>query len=187
MKQDDRKQALLDAAKQLLEEEPEPERVTSRRIAARAGVNAAMINYYFRSKDRLLRKAVGELLNISAGIFSVPPAPGLSPKERLRSVLRAICGVVLRYSRYTRVYVPHLLLEDEIRLPDYILPEIREHFGERKNETECRIAAYQIISFLQLVFYRSDAFFRYTGLNLSEDEACRALIDMELDLLLPEQ
>lgn len=187
MKQDDRKQALLDAAKELLKEENEPERLTSRRIAAKAGVNAAMINYYYRSKDRLLRKAVRELLNVTDGFFGTPPVSGLSPKERLREELRAVCVVVLRYSRYACVYVPHLLLEDEIRFPDFILPEIRAHFGGEKSETECKIAAYQLISFLQLAFYRVDEFFRYTGLNISEDKACRALIDMELDLLLPER
>jgi hypothetical protein len=44
-----------------------------------------------------------------------------------------------------------------------------------------------MISFLQLAFYRSDAFSRYTGMDLSEEEACRKLIDTELELLLPEE
>lgn len=187
MKEDGLKQALLNAAKELLKEAGEPEELTSRRIAARAGTNAAMINYYFRSKDELLNEAVGELLNLSAEVFRAPPDPGVTPKERLRGVLRSICGVVLRYRRYTKIYIPHILLEDEIILPDYVLPEIREHFGGRRNEAECRIIAYQMISFLQLAFYRSDAFSRYTGMDLSEEEACRKLVDTELELLLPEE
>lgn len=187
MREDSLKQALLNAAKELLEETREPEELTSRQIAARAGTNAAMINYYFRSKDELLNEAVGGLLDLTAKIFSAPPDPDASPKERLRDMLGKICGVVLRYRRYTQIYVPHILLEDEISLPNYVLPEIREHFGGKRSEAECRIIAYQMISFLQLAFYRSDAFFRYTGMNLSEEEACRMLIDTELDLLLPEE
>lgn len=180
------KQTLLEAAKELLQESEKPEGLTSRQIAARAGTNAAMINYYFGSKEKLLSEAVGGILALAAGIFYAPPDPSVPPKERLRGILLEVCALMLKYRRYTRIYVPHLLLEDEISLPLYVFPEIRAHFGGKRSETECRIIAYQMISFLQLAFYRSEAFLRYAGMNLSESEACEALIDLELDLFLPE-
>lgn len=180
------KQALLEAAKELLQESEKPEELTSREIAARAGTNAAMINYYFGSKEKLLSEAVGDILDLAAGIFRAPPEPSVTPKERLRGILLQICEVVLKYRRYTKIYVPHILLEDEISLPLRVLPEIRAHFGGKRSETECRIIAYQMISFLQLAFYRSDAFLRYAGMDLSESEACEALIDLEFEFFLPE-
>ena len=161
------KQALMQAAKELLQESEKPEELTSRQIAGRAGTNAAMINYYFGSKEELVTKAVGEILDFSSRIFRAPSDPSVPPKEKLRRVLKQICAVVLRYRRYTRVYIPHILLENEIDLPLYILPQIREHFGMGKGEAECRIIAYQMVSFLQLVFYRSEDFLRYSGINLS--------------------
>lgn len=145
-----------------------------------------MINYYFGSKDALVSQAVGEILDEASGVFRSPPNPSDPPKERLRQILRQICKVVLRYQRYTTIYVPHLLLEDEINLPLYVMPEIREHFGTGRSETECRVIAYQMISFLQLAFYRSKEFLRYAGINLSEEKTCDRLIDWELELLLPE-
>lgn len=180
------KQTLLEAAKELLQESEKPEDPTSREIAARAGTNAAMINYYFGSKEKLLSEAVDEILDLAAGIFHAPPEPSASPKERLRGILLEVCELMLKYQRYTRIYVPHILLEDDISQPLYVFPEIRAHFGGKRSDTECRIIAYQMISFLQLAFYRSDAFLRYAGMNLSESEACEALIDLELDLFLPE-
>jgi TetR/AcrR family transcriptional regulator, regulator of cefoperazone and chloramphenicol sensitivity len=186
MSDENQKTALLNAAKELLEESKQPEKITSRQIAARAGVNAAMINYYFSSKDALISQAVGKILDVAAGVFQAPPNPSDSPKEQLRQILRQICQVVLRYRRYTKIYVPHMLLEDEISLPLYVLPEIREHFGAYRSETECRIIAYEMISFLQLAFYRSDAFLRFAGINLSEEHACNKLIDWELEQFLPE-
>jgi AcrR family transcriptional regulator len=186
MAEENQKNTLLDAAAKLLEESKQPEKITSRQIAACAGVNAAMINYYFGSKETLMSKAVAKILDATSEIFQSPPEPSAPPKERLRQILRKICQTVVKYRRYTKIYVPHLLLEDEINLPLYVLPEIREHFGVRRSETECRIIAYEMVSFLQLAFYRSDAFLRYAGMNLSEERACDRLIDWELEQFLPE-
>lgn len=186
MKDENQKAALLKATKRLLEEAEQPEKVTSRQIASRAGVNLAMINYYYGSKEALTSQAVSEILDVSAGIFQTPGNPSESPKERLRHILREICKTVVKYQRYTKLYVPHLLLEDEITLPQLILPEIRDHFGTRRSETECRIIAYEMISFLQLAFYRTDAFMRYTGMNLTKEGTTIELIDWELELFLPD-
>ncbi len=186
MSEENQKHALLNAAKALMEESGQPERITSRQIAARAGVNVAMINYYFGSKDALLSQAVGEILSIGAELFQSPPNPSAPPKERLRQILGEICQLVLKYQQYTKILVPHLLMEEEINLPQYVLPEIREHFGACKSEIDCRVIAYEMISFLQLAFYRSEAFLRYTGINLSEESACSMLIDWELNQFLPE-
>lgn len=180
------RQALLTAAEDLLQTREKPEGITSREIAAAAGTNAAMINYYYGSKEKLLTEAVEEILDLSSEVFRTPTEPSVPPKEKLRKILKRVCAVVLRYRRFTRVYVPHILLEDEISLPLLILPEIREHFGTGKDEAECRVIAYQMVSFLQLVFYRAEDFLRYTGMSLSEEEACGRLIDLELDLFLPE-
>ena len=186
MAQEKQKEALVSAAKSLLEESEEPENVTSRAIAERAGVNAAMINYYFQSKDQLLTAAVGEIISASANQFSMPERT-LPPRQRLQKILWEICRDVLRYRQYSKIFVPQILLNGEIECPFYILPDIRAYFNGRKSETECRVIAYQLVSFLQLAFYRSDAFFKYTGVDLTEEKECKKMLNLELDLLLPEE
>ncbi len=184
--EENKKEALLNATVELLKKSDRPETITSRQLAACAGVNTAMINYYFGSKKNLESQAVEKILDDVAKIFQMPPNPSDPPKERLRQILKQICQVVLKYQRYTKIYVPHLLLEDEISLPLYVFPEIREHFGNCRSDMECRVIAYEMISFLQLAFYRSDAFLRYVGMNLSDENASNWLIDWELELFLPE-
>lgn len=186
MKDEDQKAALLKATIDLLKEAKQPEKVTSRQIASRAKVNLAMINYYFGSKEALTSQAVSKILDVATDVFQSPVDPSKSPKERLKQILREICQVVVKYQRYTKLYVPHLLLEDEITLPQYILPEIRDHFGAKRNEVECRIIAYEMISFLQLAFYRADAFLRYTGINLTTESTVIKLIDWELEQFMPD-
>lgn len=187
MPEEELKTALVNAAVSLMEEAERPEKITSRQIAARAGTNAAMINYYFGSKDALLAKAVEKILDAASGLFRTEPGSADPPKERLRRILKQICLVVLKYRRFTKVYVPHLLLEAPIDLPLFILPEIRQYFGPNRSEAECRTAAYEMVSFLQLAFYRSEEFLRYAGVDLSEESACDKLIDWELDQFLPEE
>ena len=186
MAQEKQKEVLISAAKDLLEQSEKPEDITSRAIAERAGVNAAMINYYFQSKDKLLTAAVGEIISASAEKFHLPNR-NLPPKQRLAEILWEICHSVLKYERLSKIFVPQMLLEGKIEAPFYLLPDIRAHFGGRKNETECRVIACQLVSFLQLAFYRSDAFYKYTGIDLTSEEECRKLFDMELNLLLPEE
>ena len=186
MAQGKNRTALISAAKDLLEKSEEPENITSRAIAEHAGVNAAMINYYFQSKDKLLTAAVGEIISASAEKFRLPDQM-FPPRQRLEQILWEICRDVLKYRRFSKIYVPQMLLKGEIEAPFYILPDIRAHFNGKKSETECRIIACQLVSFLQLAFYRSDAFYKYTGIDLTKEEECKRMFDMELDLLLPEE
>lgn len=185
MKNDHQKDALLQATVELLETAEQPEEITTRQIAAHANANPAMINYYYGSKETLMSQAVSKILDISAEIFHAPVNAAESPKERLRHILLEICRAVVKYRRYTKLYIPHLLLEDEITLPQYVLPEIRGHFGNQKSEAECRLIAYEMISFLQLAFYRADSLTRYMGKDWSMESAVRELIDWQLEQFLP--
>jgi AcrR family transcriptional regulator len=70
------RQKLLDAASQLIAELGWPA-VTTRRIAERAGVNNALIHYYFGTKDALLLEAASamfaeEFSGPMAGILTAP-------------------------------------------------------------------------------------------------------------------
>lgn len=186
MKNEKQKERLLEATIALLEEASKPEEVTSRQIAKCAGINVAMINYYFGSKDTLMEQAVSNILDLSAQLFDLPHDPSETPKKRLRTILRQICKLVLKYHRYIQLYIPHVLLEKEITLPHYILPEIRAHFEGGRDETECRMVAYELVSFLQIIFCRRDAFERYAGLNPMDEESMERILDLQMEMLLPE-
>lgn len=184
MEQEENKRKLVAAAQNLLEKSDSPERITSRAIAEEAGVNAAMINYYFRSKDNLLTEAVGEIISFSAEQLKSPDKTK-SPKERLRAALWEICEVVVRFRKFSKLFVPQILLNGKIEAPFYLLPDIREHFHGEKDEMECRVIAYEMISFLQLVFYRADEFCKYSGMDLMKQDDRKRLFDLQLDYFLP--
>jgi AcrR family transcriptional regulator len=186
LKNTNSKEQLILAAIKLLSESDEPSTITARQIAAEAGTNLAMINYYFKSKDELLNVAIGKILESSAEDFR-NPAANIPPKEQLRHMLCSLSETVVKYSRFTKICIPYILLQDEIKTPVYILPLIKAHFGAKKSELECRIIAYEIVSFMQLAFLRADALSQYAGLDITDEKVCSQLVDMQLNLFLGDE
>lgn len=172
------KRHLIDAAKTLLQRDSGIP--TSRDICDTASANLAAINYYFKSKDQLLKTAVDEILEEEYQTLKINPS--LPSKEKLRYVLYHMSEVVMRYRKLTAVSMPFLLLEDEIQVPLTILPYVQE-LSPKASQSECRIVAYELISFLQLVLYRADDFKRYSGTDVTDSKQMHAVIDHQLQIL----
>lgn len=184
MKKEEVKEQLIKAAMELLREAEKPERVTTRQITQRAGTNPAMVNYCFGSKDELLNEAVGRIVADSADFYKTAQNDTLTPRQKLLEMLAGLSNLVVRYYRYTKLYVPYILLRDDIIAPLYILPILREYFGTSRTELEMKVIAYQMLSFLQLVFYRADTFFKYSGADILNEKVRTELIKSQVELFL---
>ncbi|WP_068786697.1 TetR/AcrR family transcriptional regulator [Paenibacillus phocaensis] len=185
MRNDDTKERLILATIKLLETSADPAQITARQICAAAQTNLAMINYCFKSKEELMNIAVQRMISEQAKSFAVSDEG--SPKEQLRSMLYHLCDTTVQYDRFSRVSVPFILLQEEISHPLEILPYLKKYFAGQKNETECRVIAYQIVAFMQLVFLRADEFFKYSGINIRDTAERHAFIDMQLNLFLGDE
>jgi AcrR family transcriptional regulator len=184
MTNQDTNRKLIDAAKRLLTDGTSPSDITVRGIAAAAGVNPAMINYCFKSKDALLKSAVDEIISGEFSRYSRDTTPDSAPKEQLRELLLHICMAMIRYREIARVSIPYLMLNDEISLPLDLLPYIKRHFCGAKDETACRVIAFQLVYTMQLVYYRAEDFRRYCGVDVCDERQLEAFLDLQLELLL---
>ena len=184
----DAKEQILDATVKLLMDSKDPESITVRDIAAAAGVQLAMINYYFRSKDELMYQAVNILRNRMAGDWLSVKGEDkeMSPYMRFREMLIALCGMSVKYSQYMRLTVEYELTKAEIISTQYTLPLIREICGDKLSETGIRITAYGIISTLQLIFFRAKDISNYLGFDVLEYNRMVEIIDTILDIHFPE-
>jgi AcrR family transcriptional regulator len=77
---------------------------TNRRIAEKAGVNLAAINYYFRSKDNLIDKMMETTLHNAFDWEDVDKLPGGSAKERCTSVFEELIAGACAYPGITRAH-----------------------------------------------------------------------------------
>jgi len=184
----DAKEQILDATVKLLLDSKDPESITVRDIAAAAGVQLAMINYYFHSKDELLYQAVGALRNRMAGNWLSVKGKykEMNAYTRFREMLIALCGMSVKYSQYMRLTVEYELTKAEIVSTQHTLPLIREICGDKHSETAIRITAYEIISTLQLIFFRAKDISNYLGFDVLEHDRMVEIIDTILAIHFPE-
>lgn len=171
---------LLESAVALLKDCDDPDRITTRMISDRAGVNLALINYYYGSKDELLKAAAGEIMGrSSADLYGF--ASDDDPKDAVIGFFTSISRDMIRYRKYTSLFLPDLVMKGRIEHPDFILPAVRRFFDGSRTEQECRMAAYRIVMQAQVIFYRMDDVSAYTGTDLSAEGAVDDLIRTIVD------
>lgn len=178
------KEQLIKATMKLLAESRNANRITARQIAAKAGVNLAMINYYFSSKDALIDAAVDKLIASRAVELEDVRGKNIPPKQKLTEFLLKISDITVEYSQYTKSTIPYVLLEKEIEEPYHILPMVKECCGDKRSEAECRIIAYQLTTFSQIVFFRSDDFMKYSGFDIMKTEDRKTLFNTVIDMFI---
>ena len=125
------RKALLQAARELLAERGMP-RVTLREVAKRAGVQPALVNYYFGGKAGLLRAVVDEVASgVRARVRDAADREG-SAEDRLRALITAIVEALA-----ADPYAPRLLVEQVLFADDEIIDEFVDAFA-RANLTAVR-------------------------------------------------
>lgn len=186
MQGDTVKDQLIQATMRLLTKSKNPGKITARQIAHEADANLAMINYYFGSKDTLLSTAVSKLIADRAVELNEIMMSSIPPRKKLRDFLVTLSDITFDYAELTKPTIPYLLLEGEIEVPYHILPMIKECCGDTRSETECRIIAYQLIAFSQLVFYRSNDFLKFAGIAIEDKKQRDSLFQTLLDIFIKE-
>ena len=88
---------------------------TTRKIAAEAGVNQAMIGYYFGGKDDLLLAALQEMMRLTATIVRAAMMENVAPERALAGAMRAFWSHV--ESQYALQIMQYELTLYAIRRP----------------------------------------------------------------------
>jgi AcrR family transcriptional regulator len=180
MSNDNVREQLIKVTIRLLTESRSPGKITARQIAAEAKVNLALINYYFHSKNELLNIAVSIILENKAEKLMEIYSMDIPAKQKLIKFLTTIVEIIMEYTDILKPHISYILLEGDMSTSLQILPIIKEHYTD-KSEAECRIIAYQLISFLQLIFYRSTEFFKYSGIDIMNREERDKLLQLIID------
>ena len=108
-------------------------KLTNRQIAEKAGVNSALINYYFKSKDNLLIEAVNICMgNLFENIIQ-KTSKEIDPLLRLESMIKEI--VCLGYNHYplAKITVDNELNGGGIITNKMIQPVLKEIFKQSKD------------------------------------------------------
>ena len=186
------RQKLLDAVDSLITDSEDPIKVTSRQIAAVSGVQPAMINYCFGSRERLiyevfLRKYEAALSD--AKVQKIVESDK-SPKDKLKALHFVIASFLVKNYSFTKAITSFVLFERDLSKEQFSYGLVKAHYAgktgkDKKTDTECRMIAYELSTMLQLVLYRYEDIRDHLGLDLEDPKKLRKYIDMRIDLLLP--
>lgn len=186
------RQKLLDAVDSLITDSEDPIKVTSRQIAAVSGVQPAMINYCFGSRERLiyevfLRKYEAALSD--AKVQKIVES-SLSPKDKLKKLHFVIASFLVKNYSFTKAITNFVLFERDLSKEQFSYGLVKAHYSgktgkDKKTDTECRMIAYELSTMLQLVLYRYEDIRDHLGLDIEDPKKLRKYIDMRVDLLLP--
>jgi len=179
------KERILAAAIAILAEEADPERITVRQVADKAGVAVGAINYHFQSKENLLGLALGQVIGeVAAPWYAVGSNTDVDPVMCIKQVVRESSAVAVRYRKLATMALSRDLLSGDMTVPSLVVPLLREHYGSRKTEVEVRLMAFQLITALQAAFVRADAFRLYAGIDLLNDTQRNAAVDLIVETAL---
>ncbi len=181
----DARQTLIDITKALLEEQNDVEAITVRLIAERAGVGTGLINYHFKSKDNLLSIAIGDVMAEAIRSFtSAGMNAGLEPVAKLKRLLKELVLIICRNKKLMRFILSQEIMEGNLKTALYLIPLLKEVFGNKKNDMELRIIALQIIHPIQVTGLNSDSFYMFSGIDLYNEEQQSTFIDMLINNLV---
>jgi AcrR family transcriptional regulator len=175
---------LVSAIEQI--EEKGIQALTIRAIAAKAGVNSAAINYYFGTKEVLIKEALARTLEEFKKIpDETLQADHVDIQARLKAFFNALFDGLVRWPRIVRAHLQSPLFEAdyETRFVDTfnsfltgLLQRLEEMpFSPRQDNLRVRII--QSISAVLIPGLMPGLFRYFSGLDFADPEARKSYID----------
>lgn len=180
------KDKLIDSTFRLMEEKDDPMSVTSREIAAAAGVKPGMINYCFGSRENLIyqtfqKQYLDFLKEKDVKNIIESDAP---PKEILKKLHFIVASCLVENPKFTKAVSGFVLFKRDLGRESFSYTYVYKHYEGKKTEAECKFIAYELSTMMQLIIYRGEDFRRDFGIDLNNPKELKHYIDMRIDLLL---
>lgn len=187
MNEQDARQSIITAAKTILDEVDDIEKITVRQIAERAGVGTGLINYHFKSKDNLLSITIGDVMSETIADFTHSHTHKcLDPITRLKALMKELYVLAGENKKLIRFLLTREIMDGNMQTPLTLVPLLKEIFGSTKDDMQLRIVSLQILYPIQVTALNVTAFHLYSGIDLNKGEQRNNFIDMLIDNLTKE-
>ncbi|MGV8906076.1 MAG: TetR/AcrR family transcriptional regulator [Acetobacterium sp.] len=180
-KKEETRKRILAVTAALLNATENPDEVTVRKISEMAGVSVGLINYHFISRENLLHEIVSQEMQSVAGTFEMVNNYEDNPLKFLKEKLIHMSDMAMQNRMFNKISLEHDMIKGDFEICLYLVPILKEIFGECKSETQLRLVAFQIIVATQSIFLRQEAFQKLTGINVEIKEERDDLINSIVD------
>lgn len=165
--------------------------ITIRKIAARAGVNVAAVNYHFGSKDVLINEALRNVID-QLSAFEYLKTEGQDEKAKLYTFVSSFIGIVVEYPDILKNMVRHAINDHPLNVQEEYLAFIRHEGFALIKETIGKITpglddqvlslkALNLVSGLNFPILMGEHLKELLGIDLYNEEMRQAYITILVD------
>lgn len=174
---------IFQAALALITEGKSEEQITMREIALKAGVNLALVNYYYQSKENLLSQVVGMMMGGIISRVTEESAADTDPREKLKKMMLATADAAFQYRNICRIAIAHELKEGCRNACEMVTPLLREIFIGC-GESELAIMALQLMMPFHHIILEPELFGRLLGTDFFDAEKRKNKISQMVDCVV---
>jgi len=180
MRSTEKKRQIIHKTVEMLSSMEYGDEITTRSIAENAGINPAMVNYYFGSKDNLLKSAIASMNGDS---FAEAPLDRSSTRKAMFDFLVRMCEVSTQFAGYGFSKDAASFSKDALESSSKIIEMKRLHGSFAPNDGD-EIAVFKIVCLLMTAAEDPDKFAKFTGIDVRVKGQLRLLVSKQLDMLL---
>lgn len=180
----DAKERIMNTVVRLMMEQKDTSKISNREIAQLAGVNSALINYYYQSKENLLNQAVGVCMSRMAGHLLGNRPVTEEPLSRLKNMLRGISAFAVEHRFLSEISISAEMKNGNEATVGTILPLLKELYGDQKSELELKLLALQLIIPLQVILLNPKAYKKSLGVDITDAETSFQLLDTFIENII---
>lgn len=169
---------ILSRTIELLTSTDDPNELTTRKIADNAGINPAMVNYYFGSKEELLKRAMAKLHDIDH--HSYPE----NPRKEMLELLMSVYEMTVLRSRYGIAENASGIADDVEKHSIRLASVISSYHSGRVEMGRCHREAYRLVSYVKTISLDPALFSNYFDTDLKDKGRMKVMISGQLDDVL---
>lgn len=177
------KEKIFRATLELITKGEDASRITTRQIATKAGVNSALVNYYYQSKENLLSQVVGMMMG---GIISQIMYNDSSQKDaviRLRNILVTTADAAFNNYNVCRIAISGEMKQGCKNSCEMVMPLLKEIFkGYDKSDLD--IIALQLMLPFHHIILETELYNQQLNTNFFDVQKRKEKIGQIIDCVL---
>lgn len=180
------KEKIFRAALELVTEGKSDQQITMREIASKAGVNLALINYHYQSKENLLSQVVGTMMGGIIEQYNHNITINTNAQTKLRNILVSTANAAFKYRNISKITISIELKSGCQNSCKLVTPLLKEIFTER-NDADLNIIAMQLMVPFHHIVLNPVFYNRYLDTDFFDEIKREQKINQMIDCVLVAQ
>lgn len=177
------KDKIFQATMELVTAGKTEQQITTREIAIKAGVNLALVNYYYQSKENLLSQVVGTLMDDIVKQTIQNDHKNADAQTRLRNMLLVTADAAFKYRNICKIAISHELKSGCGNSCNLIMPLLKEIFIDC-DESDLYIIALQLMIPFHHIVLKPEFYNKYLDTDFFDENKRKHKINQMINCVL---